>query len=183
MARLKTAEHYAPSYRKLQQVYESQSAIRAEYRRVYDIIAKRWYRAWEAGFGSREVTKIMYSMKPISQIQSNRELAYALAKAYKILTSESYTLKGQRAARQKAIDTMVKHKQLYEGASVADVDLLMEAARKRGTIEHYGSEPVLSAYRARQRSRRKRDRDLSSRTRRRILLEEVERSYQGSQSV
>lgn len=175
MARLMTPEHYAPSYRKLQKTYGSESAIRAEYRRVQAVIEKRWIRAQAAGYGSREVTKAMGAMKPISQITSNRELAQALSKAYKILSSPSYTLKGQREARFRAIETQIKNKQLEPGASQTDVDLLFESARKRGTLQQYGSREVQRAYRERQKSSRKRSEALSARSRRRILLEEIER--------
>lgn len=179
MARLKDPSHYSASYRRLQKAYGGNaSAIRAEYRRVYAIIEKRWWRAMQAGFGNRQVTKNMGALKPISQIESNAELARSLSNAYTYLTNETYTLKGQRAARIKAIETQIRNKQLEPGASQTDVDLLFELARKRGTLAEYGSKTVQDAYKARQRSERRKDLELSARTRRRILLDEIERPAQ-----
>lgn len=189
MAKLLSSEHYSPSYNRLKSVYGSASAIRAEYRRVYAVIEKRWWRAMQAGFGAREVTKAMGSLKPISQIESNSELSRSLSRAYKMLTNEAYTMKGQIESRKRATETMIKKKQLYEGASWSDVDLLFETARKRGLVKLYGSDQIQAIYRERQTNRRKKSVGLSKRSIRRDLqkfqeqMSEDEEAFKSVQRV
>ncbi len=187
MARLKDPSAYSPSYRRLKEVYGGdERAIRAEYRRVYDIVRKRYKRAVAAGFGRRQVTLNMGDLKPISAIESNRELARNLANAYHYITAETYTLKGQRAAREKALETLIERKKVYkDDYSIADIDLLMKLARKRGMLEEYGSDTVLEEYRRRQKSEKKKSVGMSARTARRTLQQldeemKVRKLFQGS---
>ena len=150
MARLKEAKYYKPNYRALVKEYGSESAVRAEYRRLYDIIHKRVVRASQAGFGDRLVTGEMRKITKISEVGSNSELARQLSKAYRQLTKESYTLKGQRESGQKALQTMIKHGQVLPGAKKEDLDAVFQRARKSGFLKVYGSAKTQSLYKERQ---------------------------------
>lgn len=150
MAKLKGSEMYVNRYSKLLERYGSESAIRAEYRRLYDIIHKREVRASQAGYGNRIVTGEMRKIVKISEIESNKELARLLNKAYRQLTKESYTLKGQRESGQKALQTMIKHGQVLPGATKEELDALFQRARKSGFLKVYGSAKVQGLYKERQ---------------------------------
>ena len=180
MPKLKQPKYYQPNYRKLVKEYGSESEVRAEYRRLYDIIHKREVRATEAGFGGRLVTGEMRKIKKISEVGSNSELARQLSKAYRQLTKESYTLKGQRESGQKALQTMIKHGQVLPGAKKEDLDAVFQRARKSGFLKAYGSAKTQEIYRNRQ--KKGLETSLSDRQWGRILSREAQR-VRGSAEV
>ncbi len=129
--KLKEGKYYQPVYKKLVTTYGSESAVRAEYRRLYNAIHKRITRAEAAGLGGTIQVSEMKKITGIKQIKTEQELARKLARAAYILGEGSadttdpfgkkvpgkYTLKGLRMSESKALLTAKEH-----GLLPADID-------------------------------------------------------------